>query len=90
MMPTFAPLIKVDNVKRLGATVILKGDDFDEAKKICVGIAQECGYTIIPPFDFPYVIAGQGTVGVEILRQVKQDHLDAIFVCCGGGFAIFV
>nr|KAJ3422783.1 hypothetical protein HK105_006336 [Polyrhizophydium stewartii] len=85
VMPTFAPEIKVENVRRLGAKVVLFGRDFDEAKKECARLSKEQGLTFVPPFDDPYVIAGQGTVGVEILRQIRQDRLDAIFVCCGGG-----
>lgn len=85
VMPTFAPEIKVDSVKRLGAQVIQTGNDFDEAKRACFRLAEERNLTFIPPFDDPYVIAGQGTVGVEILKQVRQERLDAIFVCCGGG-----
>ncbi|TPX42610.1 threonine ammonia-lyase [Synchytrium endobioticum] len=85
VMPKAAPEIKVSNVRRLGANVILHGNDFDEAKKECMRLKDERGLTFIPAFDDPYVIAGQGTVGVEILRQLRQDKLDAIFVCCGGG-----
>ncbi|TPX30468.1 threonine ammonia-lyase [Synchytrium microbalum] len=85
VMPKFAPDIKVENVRRLGAQVILHGNDFDEAKRECMRLREEQGLTFIPPFDDKYVIAGAGTVGVEILRQLKQDRLDAIFVCCGGG-----
>ncbi|EGF80385.1 hypothetical protein BATDEDRAFT_11340 [Batrachochytrium dendrobatidis JAM81] len=85
LMPTFAPEIKVENVRRLGATVVLFGSDFDAAKKECMRLAEQENWVFIPAFDDPYVIAGQGTVGVEILRQIKQDRLDAIFVCCGGG-----
>jgi threonine dehydratase len=84
-MPSFAPRIKVDAVKQLGANVVLVEGDFDEAKKLCLTACQERSWTFIPPFDDPYVIAGQGVVGVEILRQIKQTRLDAIFVCCGGG-----
>ncbi|KAJ3284843.1 hypothetical protein HK104_009757 [Borealophlyctis nickersoniae] len=85
VMPTFAPEIKVESVRRMGADVRLVGDDFDEAKRECMRLVEEYGYTFVPPFDDKYVIAGQGTIGVEILRQLKQDRLDAIFVCCGGG-----
>ncbi|KAJ3189415.1 hypothetical protein HDU85_003045 [Gaertneriomyces sp. JEL0708] len=85
VMPKFAPEIKVDSVRRLGAEVVLIGDNFDEAKAECMRLIEQRNLTFIPPFDDPYVIAGQGTVGVEILRQLKQDHLDAIFICCGGG-----
>jgi threonine dehydratase len=85
VMPSFAPEIKVENVRRLGANVILFGNDFDEAKKECMRIIAEQNLTFVPPFDDPLVIAGQGTVGMEILNQMKHTRLDAIFVCCGGG-----
>ncbi|ORZ32634.1 threonine dehydratase [Catenaria anguillulae PL171] len=84
-MPVFAPKIKVDNVRRLGGHVVLSGSDFDECKQHMLQLAKDQGAVIIPPFDDPKVIAGQATVGMEILHQVKQDRLDAIFVCCGGG-----
>ncbi|KAJ3128069.1 hypothetical protein HK101_005449 [Irineochytrium annulatum] len=77
--------LQVENVRRLGANVVLHGSDFDEAKRECARLKEVDGLTFVPPYDDPYVIAGQGTVGVEILRQLKQDRLDAIFVCCGGG-----
>jgi threonine dehydratase len=85
IMPTFAPEIKVENVRRLGADVVLFGNNFDEAKRECARICEERALTFIPPYDDPLVIAGQGTVGMEILSQMKQTRLDAIFVCCGGG-----
>ena len=86
VMPTMTPPIKWKNVRRLGATVLLHGADFDEAKHECARLAAEHGYINIPPYDDPYVIAGQGTVGVEIIRQLsKPRELDAIFVCIGGG-----
>jgi threonine dehydratase len=72
-------------VKRLGAEVILHGNDFDEAKAECVRLTKLYGHTNIPPYDDPYVIAGQGTVGLEILRQVDAKKIDAIFVPVGGG-----
>lgn len=83
-MPTFAPLIKIENVRRMGATVVLFGNDFDEAKVECLRLAKERNIPFIPAFDDPLIIAGQGTVGVEILRQVN-GNIDAVFVCCGGG-----
>ncbi|KAI8610082.1 tryptophan synthase beta subunit-like PLP-dependent enzyme [Chytriomyces sp. MP71] len=85
VMPKHAPEIKVDNVRRLGAEVVLYGADFDEAKKECARLKAERNLIYVPPFDDPLVIAGQGTIGVEILRQIRQDRLDAIFVCAGGG-----
>lgn len=72
-------------MKRLGAEVILHGNDFDDAKTECVRLTEEYGHTNIPPYDDPYVIAGQGTVGLEILRQIDAKKIDAIFVPVGGG-----
>ena len=84
VMPTFAPSIKVENVKRLGGNVILHGSNFDEAKKYCLELAKAKNLVYIPPFDDKYVIAGNGTIGEEIMKQIP-DKLDAKFVCCGGG-----
>jgi threonine dehydratase len=78
-------MIKWRNVERLGATVLLHGADFDEAKTECARLCIERKLTNIPPYDDPYVIAGQGTIGVEILRQTNPAVLDAIFICVGGG-----
>ncbi|KAJ3388107.1 hypothetical protein HDU84_000267 [Entophlyctis sp. JEL0112] len=86
VMPLATPPIKVANVKRLGANVVLFGNDFDEAKSECARLVAEQGLTNIPPYDDPYVIAGQGTIAVELLRQVTNHaEVDAIFICCGGG-----
>lgn len=85
VMPLNTPSIKYLNVDRLGAKVVLFGSDFDEAKRECSRLALLHGLTNIPPFDDPYVIAGQGTVAVEISRQTDLNGLDAIFVCVGGG-----
>ncbi|KAJ3018074.1 hypothetical protein HKX48_003184 [Thoreauomyces humboldtii] len=84
VMPTVTPPIKWKNVKRLGAEVLLYGNDFDEAKAKAAQLAGEHGFINIPPYDDPHVIAGQGTVGVEIMRQTSQ-RIDAIFICIGGG-----
>ncbi|ORY50904.1 threonine dehydratase I [Rhizoclosmatium globosum] len=80
VMPKHAPEIKVESVRRLGAEVVLHGSDFDEAKKECARLKDEKNLIYIPPFDDPYVIAGQGTIGVEILRQLQQDRLDASLI----------
>lgn len=86
LMPVSTPSIKWRNVQRLGAKVVLHGQDFDAAKAECLRLAAEEGLTFIPPYDNPYVIAGQGTVAVEILRQVPDvDALDGIFASVGGG-----
>jgi threonine dehydratase len=85
-MPQGTPTIKVSNVGRLGAKVVLHGEDFDEAKAECARLAIEHGLVFVPPYDDPLVIAGQGTVGMEILKQVPDsEHLDAIFGAVGGG-----
>ncbi|KAF8945759.1 hypothetical protein BGZ47_002038 [Haplosporangium gracile] len=85
VMPTPTPEIKSRNVLRLGSTVILHGKNFDEAKAECERLTKLENYTNIPPFDDPYVIAGQGTIGAEILRQHNLHEIDAIFCCVGGG-----
>jgi threonine dehydratase len=71
-------------VERLGATVVLIGDSYDEAQAYAKSRAIEDGRTFIPPFDHPDVIMGQGTVGMEIVRQMKGP-VHAIFVPVGGG-----
>ena len=78
------PTIKVEAVQRLGAEVILRGDTYDDAEQHAHSIGDRNGATIVPPYDDPAVIAGQGTVGVEILNQFEGDP-DAIFVPVGGG-----
>jgi threonine dehydratase len=73
------------SVERLGATVVLKGDSYDEAQAYAKLRGEQEGRTFIPPFDHPDVIAGQGTVGMEIIRQLNSDPIHAIFVPVGGG-----
>jgi threonine dehydratase len=84
VMPQTTPNIKVQAVLDLGGEVVLQGDDFDHAYEHALGIAAERGLTFIHPFDDPDVIAGQGTIGMEILRQCSAPP-DAIFVPIGGG-----
>src|SRR5690554_3921271 len=84
VMPRTTPQIKVDAVKARGAKVVLHGDSFDEAQVHAQKLVEEKGLTYIHPFDDPDVIAGQGTVAMEILRQYPK-HIDAIFVAVGGG-----
>ncbi|UPW19029.1 threonine ammonia-lyase, biosynthetic [Agarivorans sp. TSD2052] len=83
VMPTTTPDIKVDSVRAMGADVRLVGDNFDEASHYCKQLAAEHAYTLIPPFDDVDVIAGQGTIGKELLEQ--DMHLNAVFVPVGGG-----
>ena len=85
VMPVPTPSIKYQNVARLGSKVVLYGDDFDSAKAECSRLCKQHGLTNIPPFDDPYVIAGQGTIAKEILSQWNIHELKAIFVAIGGG-----
>uniref|UniRef100_A0A0W0FH08 Threonine dehydratase n=2 Tax=Moniliophthora roreri TaxID=221103 RepID=A0A0W0FH08_MONRR len=86
VMPSGTPSIKVRNVARMGAKTILHGADFDEAKAECARLAALHGLAFVPPYDDPFVIAGQGTVGMEILKQFHDaENLDGIFASVGGG-----
>ena len=84
VMPQTTPSIKVDAVRGMGAEVVLAGDSYADAKAHCDTLVAETGMTFIHPFDDPLVIAGQGTIGAEILRH-SQDRLSAVFVPIGGG-----
>ncbi len=84
VMPRTTPSIKVNAVRRHGAEVELVGDSYNDAALHCAKRATDTGMTIIPPFDDLDVIAGQATVGLEILHQAPRD-LGAIFVPVGGG-----
>ena len=84
VMPVTTPLIKIEAVRALGAKVVLSGDSFDEAAVRAAKLVKAEGLTFIHPFDDPDVIAGQGTVAVELVRQASRP-LDYVFVCCGGG-----
>jgi len=84
VMPTTTPAIKISAVRALGGHVVLHGDSFDDASAHARKLEAETGATFVHPFDDPFVIAGQGTIGLEILRQYSQP-LDAVFVPIGGG-----
>src|SRR5437588_8037799 len=83
VMPKYAPLIKIGNCQKLGADVVLHGKDFTEAKEHAHQIAQERGLAYIDGYDDPAIIAGQGSMGLEILEQVPD--LDAVVIPVGGG-----
>lgn len=85
VMPQGTPPIKHKNVSRLGGNVVLHGMDFDAAKEEATKREKLHGLTNIHPFDDPYIIAGQGTIGLEILRQADISKLEAVFCCVGGG-----
>ena len=84
VMPVTTPQVKVDAVKARGGEVVLHGDTYDDAYAYARQLEVEKGLTFIHPFDDPDVIAGQGTIGMEILRQYQQP-IHAIFVAIGGG-----
>ncbi|ASK27923.1 threonine ammonia-lyase, biosynthetic [Neisseria chenwenguii] len=84
VMPKTTPQIKIDAVKNRGAEVVLEGMSYNDAYDHAVGLVKRDGLTYIAPFDDPDVIAGQGTVGMEIVRQ-HPDKIDAVFVQIGGG-----
>ena len=85
VMPRATPAIKVDAVRKMRGNVRLHGDTYDEAQTEAMRLVAEEGRTLIHPFDDPLVIAGQGTIGMEVLKQSTGKPLHAIFVCCGGG-----
>ena len=84
VMPLTTPSIKVEAVHSLEGEVILYGDNYDEAYVHARQLEQEFGLTFIHPYDDPYIIAGQGTIGIEILNQT-DEKVDAIFIPIGGG-----
>jgi threonine dehydratase len=84
VMPVTTPLIKINAVRSLGAQVVLHGDSYDEAQEHAWQLALHEQRTFVHPYDDPEVIAGQGTIGMEILRQHSKS-LHAIFVPVGGG-----
>jgi threonine dehydratase len=88
VMPLATPSIKVNAVRTHGGNTVevrLFGNNYDEAAAEAGRLRGEEGMTMIHPFDDPYVIAGQGTIGMEILKDCVSRPLDAVFVCCGGG-----
>jgi threonine dehydratase len=84
VMPVTTPRIKIEAVKARGATVVLHGDSYAEAYKKALALQRARGLTFVHPYDDPDVIAGQGTIGMEILRQ-HPGPIDAVFVPVGGG-----
>ena len=87
VMPITAPALKINTVRRLGGEVVLFGESFSDAAAYAEELQAKEGLTPVPPFDDPDVIAGQGTVGMEIIRQAQNanGNIDAIFVPVGGG-----
>ncbi|MCM5571848.1 threonine ammonia-lyase, biosynthetic [Burkholderiaceae bacterium FT117] len=84
VMPVTTPQVKIDAVRALGGEVVLHGDSYSDAAAHAQALQAEHGLTFVHPFDDPDVIAGQGTIAMEILRQ-NTGPIDAIFVAIGGG-----
>ena len=84
VMPVTTPKLKVDAVRSLGGEVVLHGDSYSDAYVRSLELQEQHGLTFVHPFDDPDVIAGQGTIAMEILRQ-HQGPIDAVFVAIGGG-----
>lgn len=87
VMPADAPAIKLDNTRALGATVVTYDRQREVREEIAARLAEENGAILVPPYDHPWTIAGQGTVGLEIAAQAANIGVapDAVIVCCGGG-----
>ena len=84
VMPVTTPALKIDAVRALGGEVVLEGDSYSDAYVHALELERQRGLTFVHPFDDPDVIAGQGTIAMEILRQ-HQGAIDAVFVAVGGG-----
>jgi threonine dehydratase len=83
VMPRFAPAVKVDNTRRFGAEVVLHGDTFDDARLHGLQLVRERGFTLVHPYDDLDVMAGQGTIALEMLGA--QPAIDTLLVAVGGG-----
>ena len=83
VMPLTTPMVKVERTRGFGAEVVLHGENFDQAREHALTLAEQQGLTFIHPFDDPLVIAGQGTIGVEMLQA--QPDIDTLVIAVGGG-----
>src|SRR4029078_5810486 len=83
VMPQDAPQVKVEATRGYGAEVVLYDKDTTVREELAARMAQERGLVVIPPYDHPHVVAGQGTAAKELFDEVGQ--LDYLFVCVGGG-----
>ena len=87
VMPSDAPTVKVENTKALGADIVLYDREQEDRQIIAGEIAERIGGTIVPPYDHPDIIAGQGTVGLEAMEQIAEVGVtpDIVLVPCSGG-----
>lgn len=83
VMPAATPFVKVEKTERFGARVVLEGEDFTAAEAIAARMARESGFTLVHPYDDPRVIAGQGTIGLEMLED--RPEIDTLVIPIGGG-----
>ncbi len=83
VMPRHTPAVKIERTRAFGAQVVLRGEDFDQAHDHALELAETQGLTLVHPYDDPLVMAGQGTIGLEVLQQ--QPALDVLVVAVGGG-----
>ena len=87
VMPSDAPAVKVDGTRAEGAEIIFYDRYRDSREAIAAKISEETGATVVPSFDDPHIVAGQGTVGIEILNQISEPPRQIIVPCGGGGLA---
>ena len=87
VMPSDAPGLKIDGTRSLGAEVVLYDRRRDSREAIAARIAAETGATVVPSFDDPHIVAGQGTVGLELLEQMAEGPSRIVIPCGGGGLA---
>jgi threonine dehydratase len=87
VMPADAPKVKVERTRELGAEVVLYDREREDREAIAVGIAERRGAALVPPFDHPHIIAGQGTLALELARAARVRHatIDAFYAPCSGG-----
>jgi threonine dehydratase len=87
VMPADAPQVKLERTRAFGAEVVLYDREREDREAIAAQIAERRGATLVPPFDHPDIVAGQGTVGLEVARATRARHLrvDALYVPCSGG-----
>ena len=87
VMPEDTPKIKVENTRRLGGTTVLYDRYTQDREAIAQEIAEERGAALVPPYNHEHIVAGQGTAGLEIMRQCEADDVtpDSVLVCCSGG-----
>jgi threonine dehydratase len=83
VMPQFTPGVKVENTRRLGAEVVLHGETLEAARSHAIALAEQQGLTLVHPYDDPAIVAGQGTIGLEMLRAVPE--LETLVIAVGGG-----